>query len=74
MSINVNLLKTICEAPGAPGYESRIREQVIEVITPLVDDVKVDNMGNVIAHKKGKSSEKSAMVAAHMDEIGFMVT
>ncbi|MEM6524058.1 MAG: M42 family metallopeptidase [Bacteroidota bacterium] len=74
MSINVNLLKTICEAPGAPGYESRIREKVIEEITPLVDDVKVDNMGNVIAYKKGKSSEKCAMVAAHMDEIGFMVT
>ena len=74
MSINVNLLKTICEAPGAPGYESRIREKVIAQVTPLVDSVEVDNMGNVVAYKKGRNSDKSAMVAAHMDEIGFIVT
>ena len=56
MSINVNLLKTICEAPGAPGYESRIREKVIAQVTPLVDSVEVDNMGNVVAYKKGRNS------------------
>lgn len=74
MSINVKLLKTICEAPGAPGYESRIRKIVIDEVSPLVDGVEVDNMGNVIVVKKGKSSDKKAMVAAHMDEIGFIVT
>ena len=74
MSIDVNLLKKICEAPGVPGYESRIRNMVIEEVEPLVDAVEVDNMGNVIAYKKGASSEKRAMVAAHMDEIGFIVT
>ncbi|HHH50405.1 MAG TPA: M42 family peptidase, partial [Saprospiraceae bacterium] len=41
--------------------------------TPLVDEVSVDNMGNVIALKKGKE-DKRMMVAAHMDEIGFVVT
>ncbi|QSE97374.1 M42 family metallopeptidase [Fulvivirga lutea] len=74
MAINVKLLKKICEAPGVPGYESKIRKIIIDEVTPLVDSVKVDNMGNVIALKKGKSSEKSAMVGAHMDEIGFIVT
>ena len=71
--INVSLLKDICELPGAPGYEQRIREFVIKQVTPLVDEVTVDAMGNVIALKKGKG-DKRAMVAAHMDEIGFMVT
>ena len=71
--INVSLLKDICELPGAPGYEQKIREFVIEQVTPLVDEVSVDAMGNVIALKKGKG-DKRAMVAAHMDEIGFMVT
>ena len=74
MAINVKLLKKICEAPGVPGYESRIRRIILDEVTPLVDSVEVDNMGNVITIKKGKSSEKRAMVGAHMDEIGFMVT
>jgi len=74
MSINVKLLKQICEAPGVPGYESKIRNMIVKEVTPLVDDVSIDNMGNVIALKKGKSSEKKAMVGAHMDEIGFIVT
>ena len=71
--INVSLLKDICELPGAPGYEQKIREFVIKQVTPLVDEVTVDAMGNVIALKKG-SGDKRVMVAAHMDEIGFMVT
>lgn len=74
MAVNVKLLKKICEAPGVPGYESRIRKIIIDEVTPLVDSVEVDNMGNVIALKKGKSNEKCAMVGAHMDEIGFIVT
>ncbi len=76
MKVNVKLLKQICEAPGAPGYESRIREIVINEVKPLVDKVEVDNMGNVMTLVKGKNnpSGKKAMVAAHMDEIGFMVT
>ncbi len=71
--INVDLLKLICETPGAPGYEQRIRNEVIKEVTPLVDEVRVDAMGNVFALKKGKG-DKKAMVAAHMDEIGFIVT
>lgn len=74
MAINVNLLKKICEAPGVPGYESKIRNLIIEEVKDLVDELSVDNMGNVITIKKGKSSDKRAMVAAHMDEIGFIVT
>ena len=74
MGVNVELLKKICEAPGVPGYESRTRNLVMAEVEPLVDSLEVDNMGNVIAVKKGQSSEKRAMVGAHMDEIGFIVT
>lgn len=73
MPINVKLLKEIAEVAGAPGHEQRIREIVIREITPLVDEVTVDNMGNVYAIKKGKTP-KRVMIGAHMDEIGFMVT
>lgn len=74
MSIDVKLLSEICKAPGAPGYEKKIRELVVKELKGLADDIRVDNMGNVIALKKGKSSEKKAMAAAHMDEIGFIVS
>ena len=67
------LLKEICETPGAPGFEKPIRELIVSKITPLVDEVSLDAMGNVIALKKG-ASEKKIMVAAHMDEISFIVT
>jgi endoglucanase len=73
MSINVKLLKAICEAPGTSGYEQKIRELVIREVKPYVDSLSVDNMGNVVAVKKGRKGKK-AMVAAHMDEIGFIVT
>ncbi|MFT7427360.1 MAG: putative aminopeptidase FrvX, partial [Algoriphagus sp.] len=76
MSINVPLLKQICEIAGAPGFEKRVRDFVIDQVTPLVDEVKVDNIGNVIAIKKGVRNPdgKRVMIAAHMDEIGFIVT
>lgn len=73
MSVNTTLLAEICEAAGAPGFEQRIREIVIREVTPLVDEVKLDNMGNVIAIKKGRQNKK-VMIGAHMDEIGFIVT
>lgn len=76
MDVNVTLLKQICETPGAPGYEKRIRDLVVSLVTPLADEVKADNLGNVIAIKKAKENPegKRVMVAAHMDEIGFIVT
>jgi len=77
MELDISLLSTICETPGAPGFEQRIRKFVIDTVTPLVDDLKVDNIGNVITLKRGKkqgAEKKKVMIAAHMDEIGFIVT
>lgn len=71
--INFSLLKEITETAGAPGYESKVRKIVLREIENLSDHISVDNMGNVIALKKGKDSSKKIMAAAHMDEIGFMV-
>lgn len=70
--INVQLLKRICETPGAPGFEHRIRQLVLKELKDLVDEVSIDNMGNLIAVKRGKE-RKRAMIAAHLDEIGFIV-
>lgn len=72
--IDVNLLSEICETPGAPGFENRIRKVVLREIESLVDEFSIDNLGNVTTIKKGKDSSKKVMLGAHMDEIGFIVT
>ena len=71
--INTKLLAKLCEVAGAPGHENRVRKIVLDEIKSYVDNISVDNMGNVIAVKKGKES-KRVMIGAHMDEIGFIVT
>ncbi|MAC85447.1 MAG: endoglucanase [Flavobacteriales bacterium] len=72
--INVPLLASICETAGAPGFEQRVRTLVIEQLKDVVDEYSIDNMGNVTTIVRGKSSDKKVMIAAHMDEIGFIVT
>jgi putative aminopeptidase FrvX len=73
-NLDIPLLKKICEIAGAPGFEQRVRTLVIEEIKNYVDEYSIDNLGNLTALKRGKSSAKKVMIAAHMDEIGFIVT
>ncbi|MGO8951571.1 MAG: M42 family metallopeptidase [Ktedonobacterales bacterium] len=70
--VDVGLLKRLSETPGVSGREERIRQIVVSELQPLVDELNVDALGNVTAIKKG-SSDLRVMLAAHMDEIGFMV-
>ncbi|MCF7731992.1 MAG: M42 family metallopeptidase [Akkermansiaceae bacterium] len=72
--MNIPLLSKICEAPGAPGSEIEIRNLILAELKGLADQVTVDNLGSVTALKKGRSAAKKTMAAAHMDEIGFIVT
>jgi tetrahedral aminopeptidase len=70
-SVNLDLLRRLSETPGVSGREELVRAIVIEQLQPLVDELSVDALGNVIAIKRG-SSDRKVMLAAHMDEIGFM--
>jgi len=72
--LDIKLLSEICETPGAPGFEDRVRKLVLKEIKSLVDEITIDNLGNVTAIKKGSDSSKKVMLGAHMDEIGFIVT
>jgi len=65
------LLEKLSNAHGTSGYEDEVREIIKAELEGVVDEVKVDNLGNLIAVRNG--SEKKLMIAAHMDEIGFMV-
>ena len=73
--MNFNLLKQLCETPGIPGQEVRVRDLVQAELTPLVDEIQVDAMGNLIARRRSKRTGNAprVMIAAHMDEIGFIV-
>jgi endoglucanase len=65
------LLEEFSNTNGISGHEKKVRELFSKNIKPFVDDIRVDNMGNLIATKRGKGPR--VMLAAHMDEIGFMV-
>ena len=68
-----DLLKKLTEAPGISGFEDEIRNLMMDELEGHVDEMEVDNMGNMIALKKGKEGGKRVMLAAHMDEIGLMI-
>ncbi len=68
------LIKRLTEAFGPSGFESGLRELIRPEVTPFADDVRVDALGNLIAVKRGSGDGLKVMVAAHMDEIGVMVT
>ncbi len=71
MGFNSELLNEIVEVYGPASNEVKIREFITNEIMDYVDDIKVDTLGNLIAHKKGNG--KRVMVSAHMDQIGMMV-
>jgi endoglucanase len=69
------LIEKLVSVSSPSGYESSIREVIKETIEPFVDQIEVDALGNLIARKGNKSDNgKRIMLAAHMDEIGVMVT
>ncbi|MBI1744050.1 M42 family metallopeptidase [Candidatus Acetothermia bacterium] len=70
----MQLLKELCEAHGIPGREEAVRELVVRELEPVSDEIQVDALGNVIALKKGSGRGPKVMIAAHMDEIGFLVS
>lgn len=74
MKESIEILKKLTETPGVSGFEAPIRRVLADYLQPYSTEVKTDNLGSLIAIKKGKSPEPKIMLAAHMDEVGFMVT
>jgi tetrahedral aminopeptidase len=73
--MNIELLKRLCETPGVPGHEDRVRDLIRGEVEKLFDVVEEDPMGSLhcVRHGKGKSPKK-IMLLCHMDEIGFLVS
>jgi endoglucanase len=73
----LELLQQLCQAAGISGYENEVRAIVLEQARPLADEIHVDALGNVLAVRHGLESGAArlrVMVAAHMDEVGLMLT
>ena len=69
------LLEKLSNAIGVSGDEGAVRKIVLDAIKGHVTDIEIDSIGNVTAFKKGTGeSDLRVMLAAHMDEIGFMIT
>lgn len=68
------MLKDLCLLNGTSGDEVRVRDYIINEIKEY-STYKVDNLGSVIAYKKGKKKpKKTVCINAHMDEVGFIIT
>ncbi len=72
---SLELLQALSDAPGVSGNEAAVRKIIREAIQDHVDEIRVDSLGNLIARKRPASGSAGlrVMVAAHMDEVGFMV-
>jgi len=68
----MELLKRLSEAGGVPGHEGKIRSIISEVLEGKAETIETDQLGNLIAHLPGDGP--IVMIAAHMDEIGFIVS
>lgn len=68
-----DLLRKLISLSGPSGFETSISEFIHRTIMPLVDEVRVDPLGNLLAVKKGTLSKRSLLLNAHMDEVGFMI-
>ncbi|MCE5206782.1 MAG: M42 family metallopeptidase [Chloroflexi bacterium] len=69
------LIKKLVETTGPSGFEHNIREILRKEVEPYADEIRIDNLGNLIVRKGVKTdSNKRIMISGHMDEIGVMVT
>jgi endoglucanase len=69
----MDLLRQLCEMHGVPGREEEVREFILEQVKDHVDEYQIDNLGNLICHRRAEGATETVMVACHMDEIGFYV-
>lgn len=79
----INLLEKLCNACAISGDENEVRTIVLQEVRQHASEVKVDALGNILVQCEGKdkanrqakdSHRLRVMLAAHMDEVGFMLT
>jgi len=75
MLMNLELLQRLCETPGVPGHEERVRDLILGAVDGLFDEVRTDAMGSLHCRRDAADAgAEKVMLLCHMDEIGFLVS
>lgn len=73
--MNIDLLRRLCETPGVPGHEDRVRALILDETKGLFDDITTDPMGSLLCRRDSRTKDAPrVMLLCHMDEIGFLVS
>ena len=73
--MNTDLLRRLCEMPGVPGHEHRVRDLITDEIAGMFDSMDTDAMGSLLCKRDAKTDgAPKIMLLCHMDEIGFLVS
>lgn len=70
----LNFLKNISEVDGISGAENEVAKLVKRELSDVADHFEYDNLGSIIAYKKGEEGEPTVLICGHMDEVGFLVS
>jgi putative aminopeptidase FrvX len=70
---HLDLLKRVSETRGISGHEKRVAKLVRSELENVVDTIEYDNLGSIVTTLNGAKDEPKVLIAAHMDEIGFLV-
>ena len=70
----IMFIEKLSNAFGVSGNEDEVRTLIEDEIKDSVDSIETDSIGNLITYKSGKKRRPKVMLAAHMDEVGFMIT
>jgi len=68
----IEVLRELSDGIGVAGFEDEVRETIRGLVEPFVDEIRCDALGNLFAIRRG-SGERTLMLDAHMDEVGFIV-
>lgn len=69
----IELLEKLCSLPGPSGCEDAVHDYIRAQAEPYADEIREDNLGNLMIFRKGKRTcDKTIMLAAHMDEVGLI--
>ena len=71
----LQLTRTLCALSGVSSWEDEVRRYLTDLLSPHVNELRTDAMGNLIAFKRGrKPTGTKLLLDAHMDEVGVMVS